>query len=130
MNGETLASGGVPIPVLTPRLWGEGSSGGFGDADDGHSIHYPFSILPLPILTTTMFTRMPRMCMDGRDSHGSAFHGIRKTFGGIGRVIFGRSLRRKKEVEGDLLDHPINEGSSTDFSIGDNWDRLTLDLRI
>ena len=39
-------------------------------------------------------------------------------------------LGERKKWKRDLLDHPINEGSSTDFSIGDNRDRLTLDLRI
>jgi len=69
--------------------------------------------------------------MDGHDSHGSAFHRIRKTFGGIWRVLSGRSLRRKKEAEQISVGPSYNDGgSSTDFSIGDNWDRLTLDLCI
>jgi len=64
-------------------------------------IIYPISVLPLRILTTrtTMFTRMPRMCTDGRDMIARAFHRMRKTFGRIGQAISGRSFRREKEAK-------------------------------
>ena len=71
-----LTSGGVPIRVLTPRLWGALAMALVMQTMGPMVILfiiYPISILPLRILTTrtTMFTRMPRMYTDGRDSHES-----------------------------------------------------------